>query len=230
MTSEQQKFHYDVLFKYIVVGDSGVGKSCLLMQFTEHKFQAVHEVTIGVEFGSRIIEIDGKATNLQVWDTAGQETFRSIARSYYRGAAAALLIYDVTRRDSFNHLGEWLQEIREFGSPEVVVIVIGNKTDLDHQRGVSREEGEAFARDNGVVFMETSAKTAANVEETFIRTAKEIMAKVNSGAIDPRSFPGIKLSSQEMKRYNANMEGGSGAESTISLTENDGKEKDGGCC
>lgn len=109
----------------------------------------------------------------------------------------------------------------------MVVIVIGNKTDLDHQRGVSREEGEAFARDNGLVFMETSAKTAANVEETFIRTAKEIMAKMNSGAVDPRSFPGIKLSPQEMKKYNANMH--NEGDSTISLTE-DSKEKEGGCC
>lgn len=173
------------------------------------------------------MEIDGKATNLQVWDTAGQETFRSIARSYYRGAAAALLIYDVTNRASFNHLGEWLQEIREYGSPEVVVIVIGNKIDLDHQRNVSREEGETFARDNGLVFIETSAKTSANVEDAFVKTAREIMVKVNSGAVDPRSFPGIKLSPQEMKKFNASMnsEGGS----TISLT-NEGDENKSGCC
>lgn len=173
------------------------------------------------------MEIDGKSTNLQVWDTAGQETFRSIARSYYRGAAAALLIYDVTNRASFNHLGEWLQEIREFGSPEVVVIVVGNKTDLEHQRGVSREEGETFARDNGLVFIETSAKTAANVEEAFVKTAREIMAKVNSGAVDPRSFPGIKLSPQEMKKFNAGMH--SDGDNSISLTQN-GEENKGGCC
>uniref|UniRef100_A0A8C5W6M1 RAB2A, member RAS onco family n=1 Tax=Microcebus murinus TaxID=30608 RepID=A0A8C5W6M1_MICMU len=104
---------YAYLFKYIIIGDTGVGKSCLLLQFTDKRFQPVHDLTIGVEFGARMITIDGKQIKLQIWDTAGQESFRSITRSYYRGAAGALLVYDITRRDTFNHLTTWLEDARQ---------------------------------------------------------------------------------------------------------------------
>ena len=140
-----------------------------------------------------MINIDEKAIKLQIWDTAGQDTFRSIARSYYRGAAGALLVYDVTRRDTFNHLSAWLKDAREYASEEMVVMVIGNKNDLESQRQVSREEGENFARENNLVFMEASAKTAENVEEAFFGTARQILAKVKAGTLDPNTFSGIKV-------------------------------------
>jgi len=184
---------FKFLFKYIVIGDSGVGKSCLLLQFTEHKFQTVHEVTIGVEFGSRMVQIDDQQIKLQVFDTAGQETFRSIARSYYRGAAGALLVYDVTRRDSFEHLSTWLRDAREYSSPELVVIVVGNKCDLEAERQVPTEEGQKFADENGLVFMETSAMSAKNVERAFVSVANDVIKKINDGVIDPNTYPGIKL-------------------------------------
>ena len=184
---------YKFLFKYIVIGDSGVGKSCLLLQFTDHKFQTVHEVTIGVEFGSRTVQIDDQQIKLQVFDTAGQETFRSIARSYYRGAAGALLVYDVTRRETFQHLAGWLRDAREYSSPELVVIVVGNKSDMAAERQVTTEEGERFAAENNLVFLETSAKTAANVEEAFVSVAASVIKKIDDGVIDPRTYPGIKL-------------------------------------
>ncbi|XP_022451052.1 ras-related protein Rab-2A isoform X3 [Delphinapterus leucas] len=165
---------YAYLFKYIIIGDTGVGKSCLLLQFTDKRFQPVHDLTIGVEFGARMITIDGKQIKLQIWDTAGQESFRSITRSYYRGAAGALLVYDITRRDTFNHLTTWLEDARQHSNSNMVIMLIGNKSDLESRREVKKEEGEAFAREHGLIFMETSAKTASNVEEDTTTEGNEV--------------------------------------------------------
>jgi len=186
---------YAYLFKYIIIGDTGVGKSCLLLQFTDKRFQPVHDLTIGVEFGARMITVKGDVqVKLQIWDTAGQESFRSITRSYYRGAAGALLVYDITRRDTFQHLGRWLEEAKQHAQPNMVILLIGNKNDLEHRRAVSTEEGKAFADANGLLFMETSAKTAYNVEQAFLKTAEEIHAKIKSGEIDvTNESHGIKV-------------------------------------
>eukprot|EP00245_Coleochaete_scutata_P002086 TRINITY_DN12687_c0_g1_i1.p1 TRINITY_DN12687_c0_g1~~TRINITY_DN12687_c0_g1_i1.p1 ORF type:complete len:212 (-),score=36.69 TRINITY_DN12687_c0_g1_i1:762-1397(-) len=175
---------YAYLFKYIIIGDTGVGKSCLLLQFTDKRFQPVHDLTIGVEFGARMITIDNKPIKLQIWDTAGQESFRSITRSYYRGAAGALLVYDITRRETFNHLANWLEDARQHANSNMTIMLIGNKCDLAHRRAVSTEEGEQFAKENGLVFMETSAKTAHNVEDAFIKTAAKIYQKIDEGVFD----------------------------------------------
>jgi Ras-related protein Rab-2A len=171
-----------------------VGKSCLLLQFTDKRFQPVHDLTIGVEFGTRTVNIDGKSIKLQVWDTAGQENFRSITRSYYRGAAGALLVYDISRRATFEHLTTWLEDARQHASASMTIMLIGNKSDLDHKRAVEYEEGAAFARKHGLIFLETSAKTAENVEAAFIGTSQEIYRKVQAGVIDVNSdASGIKL-------------------------------------
>lgn len=175
---------YAYLFKYIIIGDTGVGKSCLLLQFTDKRFQPVHDLTIGVEFGARMITIDNKPIKLQIWDTAGQESFRSITRSYYRGAAGALLVYDITRRETFNHLASWLEDARQHANANMTIMLIGNKCDLAHRRAVSTEEGEQFAKENGLIFMEASAKTAQNVEEAFIKTAGTIYKKIQDGVFD----------------------------------------------
>merc|ERR1711981_1167972 len=127
---------YAYLFKYIIIGDTGVGKSCLLLQFTDRRFQPIHDLTIGVEFGARMITIDKKQIKLQIWDTAGQESFRSITRSYYRGAAGALLVYDITRRETFTHLTSWLEESRQHASPNMTIMLIGNKCDDEDKRAV----------------------------------------------------------------------------------------------
>lgn len=210
---------YAYLFKYIIIGDTGVGKSCLLLQFTDKRFQPVHDLTIGVEFGARMITIDGKQIKLQIWDTAGQESFRSITRSYYRGAAGALLVYDITRRDTFNHLTTWLEDARQHSNSNMVIMLIGNKSDLESRREVKKEEGEAFAREHGLIFMETSAKTASNVEEAFINTAKEIYEKIQEGVFDINNEAnGIKIGHQP-GAPNSTLGGGHG-----------GQQAGGGCC
>eukprot|EP01120_Amphizonella_sp_Union-15-10_P005592 TRINITY_DN166_c0_g3_i3.p1 TRINITY_DN166_c0_g3~~TRINITY_DN166_c0_g3_i3.p1 ORF type:complete len:227 (+),score=39.33 TRINITY_DN166_c0_g3_i3:41-682(+) len=189
---------YAYLFKYIIIGDTGVGKSCLLLQFTDKRFQPIHDLTIGVEFGARMIALDNKQIKLQIWDTAGQESFRSITRSYYRGAAGALLVYDITRRDTFNHLSTWLQDARQHANDNMTIMLVGNKSDLEHRRAVTLEEGERFARENGLLFLETSAKTAANVEEAFNRTAGQIYEKIQQGVFDVSNESyGIKLGPQQ---------------------------------
>lgn len=175
---------YSYLFKYIIIGDTGVGKSCLLLQFTDKRFRHDHDLTIGVEFGSRMIRIEEKDIKLQIWDTAGQESFRSITRSYYRGAAGALLVYDITRRDTFTHLSNWLQDARENGNADMVITLVANKTDLDSRRTVSTEEGQKFARDNNLIFVEASAKNSTNVEQAFELTAQSIFLKVKEGSLD----------------------------------------------
>jgi len=174
---------YAYLFKYIIIGDTGVGKSCLLLQFTDKRFRTDHNLTIGVEFGARLITVDNKQIKLQIWDTAGQENFRSITRSYYRGASGALLVYDVSRRDSYSHLGRWLEEARQHANPNTVIMLIGNKADLE-RREVSHEEGAQFAQANNLIFRETSAKTAQNVEEAFIQTARKIYENIQNNVYD----------------------------------------------
>ncbi|XP_049637924.1 ras-related protein Rab-2A isoform X1 [Suncus etruscus] len=218
---------YAYLFKYIIIGDTGVGKSCLLLQFTDKRFQPVHDLTIGVEFGARMITIDGKQIKLQIWDTAGQESFRSITRSYYRGAAGALLVYDITRRDTFNHLTTWLEDARQHSNSNMVIMLIGNKSiylvtepcDLESRREVKKEEGEAFAREHGLIFMETSAKTASNVEEAFINTAKEIYEKIQEGVFDINNEAnGIKIGPQHA------------ATNATHACNQGGQQAGGGCC
>lgn len=210
---------YAYLFKYIIIGDTGVGKSCLLLQFTDKRFQPVHDLTIGVEFGARMVTIDDKQVKLQIWDTAGQESFRSITRSYYRGAAGALLVYDITRRDTFKHLSRWLDEARQHSQSNMVIMLIGNKNDLEHRRAVSTEEGKAFADEHGLIFMETSAKTAFNVEQAFINTADKIHENIQSGVIDvTNESHGIKVGMAASNNLNADKNSDPNA------------QKGGGCC
>ena len=177
--------NYDKFFRYIIVGDIAVGKSCILLQFTDNKFRLQHELTIGVEFGAKTIELNNKTIKIQIWDTAGQEAFQAITRTYYKGAVGALLVYDITRRDTFTHVTKWLEEVKSNSSKSICVILIGNKKDLEDKRQVTYEEGESFAKENGLMFLETSAKTAYNVVEAFNLSAQAIMNNIEKTGVDP---------------------------------------------
>ncbi|XP_034252966.1 ras-related protein Rab-4B [Thrips palmi] len=176
---------YDYLFKFLVIGSAGAGKSCILHQFIESKFKDNSSHTIGVEFGSKIVKVGGKSVKLQIWDTAGQERFRSVTRSYYRGAAGALLVYDITSRDSFNALSNWLRDARSLAGPNIVILLVGNKKDLDAKREVTFLEASKFAQENELIFLESSAKTGENVEESFLKCSKTILSKIETGELDP---------------------------------------------
>ncbi|EGR31311.1 rab2 gtpase, putative, partial [Ichthyophthirius multifiliis] len=174
-----------------------VGKSCVLSQFIDKKFKEKHDVTIGVEFGARMINVQNKNIKIQIWDTAGQECFRSITRSYYRSAAGALLVFDITRKDSFQNIGRWLEEAKQNGNPHLSFVLIGNKCDLEDQRQVSVEEAQNFAKENNLLFLEASAKTSQNIEEAFHQNAKMIFDKINTGVINPnQESNGIKVGNE----------------------------------
>lgn len=153
----------------------------------------------GAEFGTKIIELEGKFIKIQVWDTAGHEAFQSITRTYYRGAAGALLVYDITRRDSYIHLIKWLSELKENAPKDITIILIGNKNDLENERQVSYEEGESFAKENGLLFLETSAKTAHNIVEAFNLSAMKILNNIQkNGETTPKE--NIKIEKEERNK------------------------------
>ncbi|GBG33949.1 Ras-related protein Rab-2A [Hondaea fermentalgiana] len=179
-------FEYNYLFKFILVGSVAVGKSCLLLQFTDQRFRPAHEATIGVDFGTETIRVRNKRVKVQIWDTAGQEYFQSITRTYFREAAAALIVYDVNNRETFNDIKVWLDNVRSSATNRSLVItLVGNKCDKPEvERAVTTEEGETFARENGLLFLETSALSGENVHDVFARTADAVMRKIDAGLID----------------------------------------------
>uniref|UniRef100_A0A1B6MQC3 small monomeric GTPase n=1 Tax=Graphocephala atropunctata TaxID=36148 RepID=A0A1B6MQC3_9HEMI len=192
---------YDYLFKFLVIGSAGTGKSCILHQFIENKFKSDSSHTIGVEFGSKIVNVAGKSVKLQIWDTAGQERFRSVTRSYYRGAAGALLVFDITNRESFNTLADWLQDARTLASPNIIILLVGNKKDLEADREVTFLQASQFAQENDLMYLETSAKSGENVEEAFLKCCKTILAKIQTGELDPdRIGSGIQYGDSGSRR------------------------------
>ncbi|GAB4852724.1 GTP-binding protein yptm2 [Ancistrocladus abbreviatus] len=170
----------DYLFKLLLIGDSGVGKSCLLLRFADDSYVESYISTIGVDFKIRTVEQDGKTIKLQIWDTAGQERFRTITSSYYRGAHGIIIVYDVTDQQSFENVKQWLNEIDRYASDNVVKLLVGNKSDLSANKAVSYETAKAFADEIGIPFLETSAKNATNVEQAFMTMAAEIKKRVAS--------------------------------------------------
>ena len=214
---------FEYVFKYIIIGDPSVGKSCILNQFLNGAFTEDYDITVGVEFGAKTIDIGDRKVKLQIWDTAGQDSFKSITRAYYRGAASALICYDITCRESFENLQGWLEECKTNGNPEMTLVLVGNKIDMGDNREVSTEEGKAFAAENNMIFFETSAKTSERVGELFMQSSGTIYEKIKSGVIDPKNESyGVKIGTM----YD---------HGKLSLKTLKGKKKrkdsgDGGCC
>jgi len=171
---------YDYLFKLLLIGDSGVGKSCLLLRFADDTYTESYISTIGVDFKIRTIDLDAKTIKLQIWDTAGQERFRTITSSYYRGAHGIIVVYDTTDLESFNNVKQWLHEIDRYASENVNKLLVGNKSDLTSKRAVSFDQAKEFADSLGIEFIETSAKNSTNVEKAFMMMASQIKARYKS--------------------------------------------------
>ncbi|OHT06956.1 Ras family protein [Tritrichomonas foetus] len=185
MSSEQgEPSDHQLSFKFVLVGDSAVGKTAMCKQFCDHSFNANQPQTVGLEFGTRIVEVESFRIKLQIWDTAGQERFHSITRAYFRSSAAVFLVFDVTNRESFNHLGTWVEDATQLSPKTAIKVLVGNKTDLDAQRQVSTAEAKDFADQHGLTLFETSALSGDRIDDTFIETAHAVLDKINSGEIE----------------------------------------------
>jgi len=178
---------YDYLFKLLLIGDSGVGKSCLLLRFADDTYTESYISTIGVDFKIRTIELEGKTVKLQIWDTAGQERFRTITSSYYRGAHGIIVVYDVTDQDTFGNVKQWLQEIDRYACEGVNKLLVGNKSDLTSKKVVEYTVAKEFADGLSIPFLETSAKNSTNVEQAFLTMAKQIKDRTGSAPVNAAS-------------------------------------------
>jgi len=165
---------YDFLFKIVLIGDSGVGKTCLLARYRRDEFTYDTKHTIGVEFATKELEVNGKSVKAQIWDTAGQERYRAITKAYYRGAVGALLVYDITDRETFNNLKRWLSEVQGHADPNIKLMLVGNKSDMEESRAVSADEGQAFAEQNNLFFVEASALKGDAVNHAFEQVIEKI--------------------------------------------------------
>lgn len=188
---------YDYLFKVVLIGDSGVGKSNLLSRFTRNEFNLESKSTIGVEFATKSIQTEGKTIKAQIWDTAGQERYRAITSAYYRGAVGALLVYDISKHVTFENVERWLKELRDHAEANIVVMLVGNKSDLRHLRTVSTEEAMEFAEKHNLAFIETSALDASGVDTAFQRILTEIYRLMSRKTIAANNAAGPNLSQGE---------------------------------
>ncbi|TMW86714.1 hypothetical protein EJD97_020973 [Solanum chilense] len=179
----------DYVFKVVLIGDSAVGKSQILARFARNEFSLDSKATIGVEFQTRTLVIQHKSVKAQIWDTAGQERYRAVTSAYYRGAVGAMLVYDITKRQTFDHIPRWLEELRAHADRNIVIILIGNKTDLKDQRAVPTEDAMEFAQKEGLFFLETSALEATNVEDAFSTVLTEIFNIVNKKNLAADDYP-----------------------------------------
>ncbi|XP_065890745.1 ras-related protein Rab-10-like [Dysidea avara] len=192
---------YDMLFKLLLIGDSGVGKTCILFRYADDTFKTTFIATIGIDFKIKTFEIDGKRIKLQIWDTAGQERFHTITTSYYRGAMGIMLVFDITNQKSFDNITKWLGNIEMHASSDVERLLIGNKCDLESKRVIPYTRGEQMAESQSLQYMETSAKTKQNIDEAFEQLVKQIVKKVNSKKVTRHedSFADLKQQQEESK-------------------------------
>lgn len=182
---DPQDDSFDFLFKIILIGDSNVGKTCLVQSFSTGRFCECQQNTIGVDFTVRTLSIEGRRVKMQVWDTAGQERFRNITQSYYRSAHGAMIAYDISRQATFDSLPRWIQELQQFGAANVLTALIGNKRDLEAEREVQFEEACKLAEEKGLLAaVETSARDAWSVEEAFVMMARRLLMQNDTSVTD----------------------------------------------
>ncbi|XP_033959167.1 ras-related protein Rab-25b isoform X1 [Pseudochaenichthys georgianus] len=190
---------YNFVFKVVLIGESGVGKSNLLSRFTKNEFNHDSRTTIGVEFSTRTVQLSGFTIKAQIWDTAGLERYRAITSAYYRGAVGALLVYDITKHLTYESVERWLKELYDHADPHIVVMLVGNKTDLDSERSVPIDEAKDYAEKNGLLYLETSALESTNVEAAFNNVlqgfASKIHRKVSSKEVVRGSISAVSLNS-----------------------------------
>jgi len=210
--------NFNYLFKYIIIGDAAVGKSNLLLRYAHGQFKDEYQLTIGVEFGAKNISINDKIYRIQIWDTAGQENFRSITRAYYKNSVCALVVYDITNRDSFNNISNWVEDCKNQSPKTIFMVLVGNKSDLNDKRVISVDEGKELAEKYNMIFFETSAKTGENVELIFFKSAEEIAKKIEAGYYDLENDCGIKQGINQSRQIQ------------IGDTGSQRSKNDGGCC
>jgi small GTP-binding protein len=182
---------YNYLCKYIIIGDGGVGKSNLLLRYAHGQFNPEYQVTIGVEFGIKDVDIGNNTFRIQIWDTAGQENFKSITRSYFKNSICAIICYDITKKESFDNVTSWIEDCKTQCYKSVHMVLVGNKTDLNERRVVSTDEGKELADKLGISFYETSAKTGKNVDKVFEESLNEISKQIDQGKFDFEDECGI---------------------------------------
>lgn len=192
---------YDYLFKIVLIGDSGVGKTNILSRYTRNEFLMESKSTIGVEFAARVIQVENKRLKAQIWDTAGQERYRAITNVYYRGALGVLVIYDIAKRDTFENVQVWLRELRQHADKNIILMLVGNKSDLRHLRAVPTDEAREFAEKNNMLFIETSALNSTNVDTAFKNIVTDIYKMIttmlpNSGP-PPGTLPAATFPAQQ---------------------------------
>lgn len=213
---------YDYLLKIVLIGDCNVGKTNLISRFTRNEFNAQSQSTIGVEFSTKSITFDGNVVKSQVWDTAGQERYRSITNAYYRGAVGALVVYDITKKQSFESVQRWVQEVKDH-TEEIQIMVVGNKLDLALNRQVPVEEAKNYAMENGFHYIETSAYTSKNVEEAFKQLISGIYDKL------PKNNQQKSSTKSAPKKDTVEIKGGSDGSTEESWQDSMQKQMQ-GCC
>ena len=205
--------NYDLILKLVLIGDSGVGKTNILSRYNNNEFSLATQPTVGVEFGNKIIKKENKSIKLQLWDTAGQERYKAITNAFYKGSKGAFVVYDITRKSSFLNIDKWIGELKTNGSEDILIILVGNKSDLEDKREVSTEDGEKKAKQYGIAFCETSALQGKNIEYAFNILIDEIILEIenakqkemkNNKSNNKKKSKGIMLNTNNDKNHKKN--------------------------